>query len=33
MLQADMDQIHAQMDENKWIASNLKHETEIFVKL
>ncbi len=33
VLAADMEQIHAQMDENKGIASRLKHETEIFVKL
>ena len=33
ILVSDMDNINTQMSENKGIASKLKHETEIFVKL
>lgn len=33
LLAADMSNIHTQMDENKGIASELKHETEIFINL
>ena len=33
LLAADMGNIHTQMDENKGIASELKHETEIFTNL
>lgn len=33
VLAADMNNIHMQMDENKGIASGLRHETEIFTKL